>query len=209
MLAIRKTNVPKKLREQFTTILQEDILSAEDINIRTIINKFDELGLEIEESLRGGELLYSLPKSIEQFEQYKDPSTLEQVRGAIIWNALEPENQIVPPEKVNLLKLKTVDENHPELEKLKDTYPKKYGAISRTVFNRNVDEPEIDISRFGMSVVAVPKGVERIPEYLRPLIDYRTMVSKNMQNGYILLESLGVYIEDIDQTKYKSNIIEL
>jgi hypothetical protein len=208
-LAIRKTNVPKKLREQFTTILQEDILSAEDIDIRSIINKFDELGLEIEESLRNGKLLYSLPKSIEQFEQYKNPSTLEQVRGAIIWNALEPENQIVPPEKVNLLKLKAVNEDHPELEKLKNAYPKKYGAISRTVFNKNVDEPEIDISRFGMSVVAIPKGIEQIPDYLRDLIDYRTMVSKNMQNGYILLESLGIYIEEVDSTKYKSNIIEL
>ena len=209
-LAIRKTTVPKKLREQFTEILKDDILGAEKINIRAILGKFDALGLEIEDSLRKGELLYSLPKSMEMFDSYKNPSTLEQVRGSIIWNALERDNQIVPPEKINLLKLKTADKVHPALLELEKNYPKKYKAIMRTVYNEDLEqEPDIDISRFGMSVIAVPKGVDKIPEYLRPLIDYRTMVSKNMQNGYIMLESLGIYTEEVDSTKYKSNIIEL
>jgi len=209
-LAIKKTTVPKRLRVKFTEILTEDILDAEHINIREILGKFDALGLEVERSLKAGELGYSLPKSIEQLDSYKNPSTLEQVRGALVWNALERDNQIMPPEKVNLLKLKTADKNHPALIELSIKYPKKYAVIMKTVFNEGLDkDPEIDISRFGMSVIAVPKGVEQIPEYLRPLIDYRTMVSKNMQNGYIMLESLGIYIEEIDSTQYKSNIIEL
>jgi hypothetical protein len=215
-LAIKKTNVPKRLRNQFTDILEKDILSEEVIDVRNIINKFDKLGLEIESSLRRGELLYSLPKSIEMygiekdgsFTGYKDPSSLEQVRGAIIWNALEPDNQIMPPEKINLLKLKTIEKNHPELLKLKTTHPQKYNTIMKIVYNEE-NNPDVDISRFGMSVIAIPKGIERIPDYLSPLIDYRTMVSKNMQNGYILLESLGIYTEEVDSTKYKSNIIEL
>ena len=152
--------------------------------------------------------MYTLEKD-GSYTGYKDPSSLEQVRGAIIWNALEPDNQIVPPEKINLLKLKTVEKDHPELLKLRETYPKKYATIMKVVYNVDNEDQDVDISRFGMSVIAIPKGVERIPEYLRPLIDYRTMVSKNMQNGYILLESMGIYTEEVDSTKYKSNIIEL
>ena len=30
-----------------------------------------------------------------------------------------------------------------------------------------------------------------------------------MTNGYILLESLGVYTEEVKTNKYKSNIIEI
>jgi len=208
-LSIRKTNVPKRLRKQFTTILTDDILDAKEIDLKRVINEFDNLGVEVEESLKRGELLYSLPKSIENFDTYKDPSSLEPVRGAMIWNALEPENQIVPPEKCNLIKLKGYDKNDPLLKAMEKTHPDKYNSIMRVVFNEGVDNPTIDISRFGLSVVSIPKSVETFPDYLRPLIDYRSMINNNMTNGYILLESLGIYCDEVATTKYKSNIIEI
>jgi hypothetical protein len=55
----------------------------------------------------------------------------------------------------------------------------------------------------------VPKSVDKIPGYLLPMIDLQTMVTNNMTNGYIILESLGVYTEEVKTTKYKSNIIEI
>jgi hypothetical protein len=208
-LSIRKTNVPKKLRKQFTEILTDDVLNAEKIDLKSIINKFDLLGQQVEDSLRSGDLEYSLPKSLEQFGNYKDPSTLEPVRGTLIWNALEPEMQIVPPEKVNMLKLKAYDKDSKELQKLKEKYPDKYNIIMKVVFNEGIADPKIDISRFGLSSIAVPKSVTKIPDYLLPMIDYQSMVNNNMTNGYIILESLGIYTEEVKTTKYKSNIIEL
>jgi hypothetical protein len=208
-LSIRKTNVPKKLRKQFTEILTNDVLNAEKIDLKSIITKFDALGHQVEDSLRAGDIEYSLPKSLEQFTNYKDPSTLEPVRGTLIWNALEPEQQIVPPEKVNMLKIKAVDKNSKELLQLKQTHPDKYNTIMRVVFNEGVAEPKIDISRFGLSSIAIPKSVVKIPDYLLPMIDYQSMVNNNMTNGYIILESLGIYTEEVKTTKYKSNIIEL
>jgi hypothetical protein len=208
-LSIRKTNVPKKLRKQFTEILTDDVLKAKEIKLKEIINKFDDLGTEVEASVRKGELLYSLPKSIEVFDKYKDPSAIEPVRGAIIWNALEPEDQIIPPEKVNMLKLKAVDKNDPDLLKMRLKFPDKYNAIMKIVFNEGVQDPKVDISRFGFNAITIPKSVEKIPEYLLPLIDYRSMVNSNISNGYIILESLGVYCDEVKTTKYKSNIIEI
>jgi hypothetical protein len=208
-LSIRKSSVAKVLRKKFTQILEEDVLKAPKVNLSKIIKKFDELGLEVEQSLRNGETSYLLPKNIENIDGYKDASMQEPVRGALVWNALEPENQIVPPEKVDIIKMKIFDKTDPLLLNLKQTHPDKYNAIMKVVFNEGVDKPNIDISRFGFSVVAVPKSVEKIPSYLLPMIDYQSMVNNNMTNGYIILESLGIYTEEVKTTKYKSNIIEI
>ena len=208
-LSIRKSSVAKTLRKQFTSILLEDVLSAESVDLRKIINKFDDLGLQIENSLKAGEITYTLPKNVEQIDGYKDPSMQEPVRGVLVWNALEPEQPIVPPEKVNTVKLKAFDKDSPELKKLAETHPDKYATIMRVVFNEGSDKPKIDISRFGLSIVAIPKSASKIPDYLIPLIDLQSMVSNNMTNGYIILESLGIYVGDFKQTKYKSNITEI
>jgi hypothetical protein len=208
-LSIRKSSVAKKLRRQFTEILRDDVLNAEVVNVSRIIKKFDDLGMQIEDSLKAGDLSYSLPKNMEAIDSYKDPSMQEPVRGALVWNALEPEDQVVPPEKVNMVKMRAFDLSDPRLQSLKESHPDKYSAIARTVFNEGVSKPGIDISRFGLSVVSIPKSVDKIPDYLLPMIDLQTMVTNNMTNGYIILESLGVYTEEVKTTKYKSNIIEI
>lgn len=199
----------KKLRREFTEILQNDILTADKINLKSIIQKYDDIGDEIIRSLKAGETFYLLPKNLELIEGYKEPSTIEPVRGAIIWNALEPENQISPPEKVNLIKLNCYDKNDLRLKNLEATHPDKYAAIMKTVFNEGVANPAVDISRFGFAQIAIPKSIEKIPDYLLEFIDYESMLNNNMSNGYILLESLGIYCDDVQTTRYKSNIIEI
>jgi len=104
-LAIRKTTVPKKLRREFTNILKHDILEAPIINLKEVLSKYDKLDDEIEEKLSIGNTEYTLPKNIESIETYKEPTNIEPVRAALLWNAIEPDKQIVPPEKINMLKL--------------------------------------------------------------------------------------------------------
>ena len=78
------------------------------------------------------------------------------------------------------MKLTVYDKNDPRLQTLRQTHPEKYNTIMRVVFNEGVTSPKIDISRFGLSTIAIPKSVEHIPDYLRPLIDYKTMVNKKI-----------------------------
>ena len=47
-LAIRKTTVSKMLRNEFTSILENDILSAKQIDLKSIIDKYDRLGERVE-----------------------------------------------------------------------------------------------------------------------------------------------------------------
>lgn len=208
-LSLRKTSVPRKLREEFTKILTDDILKAEKINLKEVLNKYDALGNTVEESLKDGKTDYVLPKNIESISNYKAPDTIEQIRGLLVWNELEPESQIIPPEKVNIIKLNCFEESDPRLESLKQTHPDKYNKIMKVVFNHGIQNPTIDISRFGLSCIAIPKNIDKIPDYILPFIDYSAMKNNNMANGYIILESLGIYVDAVNTTKYKSNIIEI
>ena len=255
-LSIKKTTVPKKLRTAFTKVLKEDILQPKEIDLKNIINKYDGLGFDIEKSLQNGYVEYLLPKNVELTSSYKTPDEIEPVRGTIIWNALEPEDTIVPPEKINLLKLDARKSDcianvhdlkilqylsrkdyqgaminciEPEYHcadpldairakfanilteealTLMIEHPDKYKAIAETVFNIG-KTPTIDISRFGLASIAIPKGNDSIPDYLRPFIDYSTMINNNMTNGYILLKSLGIHCPDVQTTTYKSNIVSI
>lgn len=236
-LSIKKTTVCKPLRKQFTNILQHDILEPTKIDLKNILNKYDTIGDDIENSLKNGEITYTLPKNVELFEGYKAPDTIEPVRAVLIWNALEPEQSIVPPEKINLIKLQAnlldnfaetfsqlsqIDAysislnsgmaSNPNLSNaanlLIKNYPEKAKILAQVIFNIE-SKNQIDISRFGLASIALPKSVSKIPDYIRPFIDYEDMINQNITNGYILLKSLGIYVSDVGTTSYKSNIISI
>lgn len=209
LAAIKKTNVPKKLRRQFMEILRGDILEAENIDLKKILRKYDGLGDDIRDSLRERNTEYLLPKNAELIETYELPDQIEPIRGVLIWNELEPENQIVLPEKINLLKLKELSTDSEEFIWLKENHPEKFNAVMKVVYNEGVSNPKLDISRFGFTSVAIPKSVEKIPEYLIPFIDFNAMVNNNISNGYVILESLGVYISQVKKFQYKSNLVRL
>ena len=180
--------------------------------------------------MRNGSTEYAIPGNCEIFENYSNPEQMRAVRGITVWNALEMENQIIPPDKVNILDLneklfepfRKLDHlenmsmllNDPDVsQELKDLiikYPEKAKIIAKVAYNvDNSDANALDISKFGMGCLAIPKGDEKSPEYILPFIDYTGMVNKSMTNGYILLESIGIYISDVSLTKYKSNIIQI
>lgn len=211
MPALKKTSMPRALRASFKRIVEDEILNTKTISVKKVIDEYDQLEEEIEKSIRNGEIDYLLPKNIEVIESYKAPDTIEAVRAVLIWNALEPEEVIVPPEKINMIQLNCTDPNDPRLLKMKEDYPDKYNIIMKTVFNYGVnpEDVKVDISRFGFSCIALPKGIERIPDYIRPFIDYRGMVNYNMSPGFVILESLGIQCEEVKTVKYKSNIIKL
>jgi hypothetical protein len=213
-LAIRKSTVARELRGRFQNLLVSDILLPERISVRQVMKDFDSIGSTVRESLRSGKLEYATPKTLQTFSNYKNPERIDQLRGAIMWNDLEPENTIVPPESVSVLPLiPKGNKDCPQMLALKESNPKKYSIIVRRAYSVPPLSKKqlIDISSFGFDVLSVPKSQDSIPDYILPLIDYETLVTKAMANGNILLESLGIYCADItkpgSKINYKSNIV--
>jgi hypothetical protein len=200
-LAIRKVSVNANVREYFTDMLKTHILESEKINLGRIFGSFAKLEREISDSLKSGNVLYSLPAKVNEMESYKNPYQIQSLRGAIIWNELFPDQEIVLPTKVNLLKL-----NINSLEDLanpSNSIPmREYEIIKRTIYDNK------DLSKYGFKVLAMPKSVKNVPDWLVRFIDTETMVNDHVKSGIILLESLGFKTLDILNSQFPTNILD-
>ena len=197
-MAIRKVTVNQTVREYFTDILENDVLRASKIDIPKILAKFRQLEKIIADDLRAGNINFSIPNNLNEVGSYKYPFRMQQVRGMLIWNQLFPENLINPPDKINILKLKA--ETLQDLEPIYGT--KEFDIIRETIFENE------DLQKYGFTVIAMPKDVDKIPEWLIQFIDIDSIVSDNVRNGIIILESLGVKALNILNSTYYSNIID-
>ena len=207
-LSIRKSTVAKSIRASFQNLLVEDILLPEKINIRTVLRHYNEISEKVKESLMSGSTEFLIPKSVKAFTKYANPGSIEQAKATIIWNMLEPNEEITPPDTVYTLKINAPTENCDAMKRLKEINEEKYNIILKTVFHQ---EPgEINISSNGFNVVAIPMDREKIPDYLLPIINYNLMVNANVKNANILLESLGIVCFDdkTNKTNYKTNTVE-
>ncbi len=209
-LAIKKSTLAKGLREQFANILENDILKSEEIDIKRIVGKFTSMGNEILNSIKSGSTEYAVPGSVDRLSSYKGaPVQLQQVQAMLLWNALEPFNQIAPPDKINILTLnKKIKRDSPEMEKLRISHPDKYDIIIATLFTENPDDP-LCLYKYGFNALALPKTVTSIPEYIRPFVDADLMKNKNLANGHVMLKSLGIHCAKVKSVNYKSNILRI
>jgi tetratricopeptide (TPR) repeat protein len=198
-MSIKKTTVNRSVRDFFTKLLKDDVLRSKEIDLSDILGSFRELEDMIRASLLSGKLDFAVPANLNEFSSYSFPYRMQQVRGAIAWNALFPDNTIQPPTKVNTLKLK--GKSLLDLQPIFDT--EFYDIIKETIF-----DAEEDLAKHGFTIISIPKDVEVLPEWLTPLIDVETIISDNVRNGIIILESLGVKTMEISSSSYYSNIIE-
>jgi DNA polymerase elongation subunit (family B) len=197
-LAIKKVTVNKYVRDYFTKILKEDIVSDKKINLSDILKKYKSLEETIKEDIAKGNLNFSVPNNLNEVSSYAYPYRMMQVRGAEIWNELFPNDLIVPPTKVNILKLKAK-----KITDLKPIYgTEEFEIIKETIF----DNPEL--ADYGFTVIAMPKEIEELPEWLVQFVDVDQIVSDNIANAIILLESLGSKTMNVLQTDYYSNVVE-
>jgi hypothetical protein len=200
-LSIKKVNVNLRSREYFKKIIEEDILKSEKIDLSKILSLFNDYENEIRTSLMNGELTFSTPSKINEIQSYKMPYSIGSVRGAIVYNQLFPDAPIVPPSKVNTVKLKGFT-----LEDLKPIYnTSEYDIIKEIIF----DSKELELSKHGFKIISIPKNIVKLPEWIIPLIDVEEIVSDNVRTGIIVLESLGIKIMTLLKNKdYYSNIID-
>lgn len=209
-LAIRKSTISKTLRKEFQKFLVDDILKPEQINLVKVMESYNTISDLIESSLKRGSTEFLIPKSLAEYNSYKFPNRIEAVRGTIVWNAIEPDKVIIPPEKILTVKINGEALTSKGFEKIKEINPEKYELIKNTVFTSS-DAGDLDLSKFGFNVLSIPMDEVKVPDYILPAINYESMINANLKAANILLESLGIYCTDDNTTKtnYKSNIIEL
>ena len=201
-LSIRKVNVNPKIREEFTDILVKDILEKEKIDVNHVFNSFKEMEQTIKNSLQRGEMTYALPAKTNGIEEYEKPYSIMPVRGTITWNILYPERELRFSSKVNNVKLII-----PNIETVREALDPKKDRLLLSRFEECFRNK--NLLKMGITVISLDKSIKNLPKELIQFIDIKTMINDNINNGLILLESLGMKTLPILTKKYPTNIVRI
>lgn len=210
----KKASTSDDAAEFYMQVVKDKLLNAETINVPDILNTLRKFRIEVRRSLERGEIKYLPIASPKEEDAYVDPSSNQSLRALFAWNALYPEDIITVPSKVALLKttLTTLD----KAESLKHTNPKIYDRLKRQIFEDTTgmfvkavrDGEKVE----GLSVIAIPTNGE-IPEWLKPYIDYTTVVNSVLAPFKSVTETFGLPSIEEGPTGRKSvgfsNIVKL
>jgi hypothetical protein len=211
-MTIKKTTASKEARDYFIDVLKNDILGCEGPpDGGAILRKYASFEESVRESIKAGELRFAVPKRYSEPDSYKNPFQMDVVRGAIVWNALFPEQSIQAPSKTMLFRINC--EKIEELAPLHEVNEEAYYTIKRVVWD-NVktekgDEIANPMAHFGWDVIAVPFGTPSLPEWMLPFVDSDTIAAANVRNALPLLESLGFKVVTVLSDNFYSNIVSL
>lgn len=198
-----KSSTREETKDFFTKLLKDRVLYTDHIDIPQILRDLEAFERGVTDSLLAGEKNFLIPNSVKELEAYKDPYREQGVRSVIAWNAMYPDQEIQLPEKVDIVNVKM--ERAQDIEALKESYPEMYKRLMKGIY----ESKNPSIAKKGVSVVAIPRNVESIPEWLVPYIDVVKIATSNVSRFYSVIHSLEV--ETIKSTKrnYFTNILNI
>jgi hypothetical protein len=202
-LEIAKAETSQMTYDFFFGIIKDDIMYADNINVAKILAKIQRFKTMIKESLEHGEKTFLPIASVKEVEAYTNPFSEQGIRGVRAWNFLYPDMMVNLPDKVLLLHLicgkeKVFQANHGVIPQ------DKYELIDQEIFSSG----EKSIRTNGFGVIGLPQNIEKIPEWLIPIIDYDKIINNNVSKFNQILESLGIVLIDTRANdSHASNII--
>lgn len=218
------------VRDFYTQICLDDILTSPNIDVEKIFKKMIELRLDIEESMRRGESKYFKQANVKMVDHYKQPYSTQGVTASLLWNALNPQYQIELPGDVDIIPIKDlrfqaptkkqqetsskgvkrVEENEYKNKNilwLQENHPEQFALLEKNIYNN----PNPLIRHMSLSSIAKPKNEDiPLPQWFGEIIDTEKIVVDTLGLFAPILESLGLKnLKTKSNTVYPSNMIDL
>lgn len=225
----KKAGTKKFVAKRFETIIEEDILRASHIDLAKIYKDFDAIKKDIRVSLLKGENTFYKQATVKPMDQYKQPFSNQASKAGIIWNLLCASDPLDLPAEVDIVpinvyngvsdaKLESLRELGPDmffqikknvtacenLYKFRESYPEQFELIWR----KFIKNPNPDIAKLKLNVIAKPRAMTELPDWLKSIIDVEKIVMDVVKLSNPILEPLGFDIQSASsQVKHYSNII--
>lgn len=181
----KKAGVNQDIHDEIVYIAKNYILEPEEIDIGMVLRELDNLENDIRESLSRGERKYLLRQNCKVEKAYKNPMSQGAVKGPLLWNILYPNNEILIPDKLDMLIIKIRSEQ--DLEVIRDKFPREYSILKNDVFHGPIKEFHSDLT-----YLALPNNGDPVPEFIRPFIDIDKIISRNIGTFLPVQEALGM-----------------
>ena len=196
----KKAGVTEYLSEKLITVVENRILSNSGVDVPGMLRDLDDIEKEIYTSLAEGKRDYLVRMNCKVPEAYKNPESMGQVTSVLVWNTICPNAEIMVPDKLDVVLVKIP--NVQALEPIREKFPVEYDRINRLLLNG----PVKSFREKGIKYIAIPNSLDKIPEWIIPLIDYNYIVSRNLGTFKPILESLGLPPIGSKSISYFSNI---
>lgn len=210
-LPINKSTLNDKTKEELQKILEEEILTSDEIDQVRIIKRLAILEKQIFENLKSGQKDYYKPATIKALNSYEDPMRIQGIKAALVWNMVRGEElEAIDLEARNTVDIAKVIITPEDIEKIKDKFP--------DVYDRFVDlfkDPDHSFfgtsSQYGVKIkktitsIAIPTDVQ-VPEWLVEFIDYTTIINNNLTN--FPTESVNIVTMDNPNVNF-TNIMKI
>lgn len=199
-----KSTTSDDVKSFFTSIIHDDILNVDEINVSTIIRKIKNFREILRSSFLNGELTYLNLVSAKEPEAYKKPYSQQAIKATIVWNAVEKNRLINLPEKIFIVKMDY------KTEKRFNDNIERFGDVADIIRKEIFESPIGEIAKGGITVVGIPQNIDRLPQWVIDTMDIDTMVDDIISKFNPILESLGdITLRTRSGTSHMSNIIDL
>lgn len=182
----------------YDEILMKQIFKPKDGKLNTArlhrsIMKYQD---KIAKDIKNGDIEY-LKRSIrvKSADGYKDPMRIYQYKAVMVWNMLNPDNQISLPAtvtivKVNLLKKEAIA----VLDKYSEIYARMEYIFDNYASIFPVPKSQLDSGKIDKKIttIALPGDMDVIPDWILDIIDVETIISDNMKLFVQLYKPLGL-----------------
>lgn len=182
-LSFKKRDAAEFLEPIMLDIYDKYILTGSKINISGVLDEFYKLRNTLLNVLDSDPTYYKV-LSVKDASAYEKSKTLPaQMRGAIVWNNIMPDEEILPMDRVYVIPL-SFD--------LLDKYATMDSNVNEILRLVSIDNPKRDIDPY----ICMPEHYHDIPKWISKVIDIEYATDKLLMPFKQLLDAFDVYVAD-------------
>jgi hypothetical protein len=208
----KKAATKKEIYDKICEMLFNTILDVNQISYADVLRSANTFKDNIRTDILNGSDLYYKQLSVSSPDKYKNPYSMQGIKGVLLWNAIvEKPDRMEFPAEVDIIPIpfdKFSEKKFAEfLDNPKEFFNNygndvKYKAIFNFYTNYHVEFSRMistmkehpDIWTKFPSSIAKPRALKELPEWLKSIIDIDTIVHNNVNLINPILESLGIPI---------------
>lgn len=182
-LSFKKRDAAEFLEPIMLDIYDKYILTGENVSISGVLDEFYALRNKLKNEI-GTDPSYYKVLSIKDISAYDPTKVLPaQMRGAIVWNNLMPDEEMLPMDRVIVIPL-----SFSLLHEHAGSNP-KINEILRLSLIDNANEKNDPY-------ICIPEHYHTIPDWIQPVIDVEYATDKLLMPFKQLLDAFDVYVAD-------------
>jgi hypothetical protein len=208
----KKAATKKEIYDKICKMLFNTILEVNQISYGDILRSANEFKNNIRKDILNGSNLYYKQLSVSSPDKYKNPYSMQGIKGVLLWNAIvEKHDRMEFPTEVDIIPIpfdKFSEKGFAEfLQNPRGFFnthinDAKYKVIYGFYQNYNTEfcrmistiQEHPDIWTKFPSSIAKPRALKELPDWLKYIIDIDSIVHNNVNLINPILESVGVPI---------------